>query len=121
MYDDDKYGSIQTTVFRMPAPVTNDADEVVLRLQFFTKVKILEARAMVVATAYDEATATFEIYLDDGSIGNIILTTETVGTTVDASLADTEVSSTSSIEIQQTHATATGLCDLMIQYQEMFE
>jgi len=121
MYDDDKYGLEQTAVIHMPAPTTNDADEVVLRLQFFTKTKILEARAMVVGTAYDEATATLEIYLDDGSIGNIILTTETVGTTVDASLADTTVSSTSSIEIQQTHATATGLCDLMIQYQEMFE
>jgi hypothetical protein len=121
MYDDAKFGLEQTAVIHLPAPTTNDADEVVLRLQFFTKTKILEARAMVVGTAYDEATATFEIYKDDGSIGNIILTTESVGTTVDASLADTTFDSTNSLEIQQTHATATGLCDLMIQYQEMFE
>jgi hypothetical protein len=121
MYDDDKYGLKQTTIMRLPAPTTNDADEVVARINFFTKTKILEARAIVVGTAYDEATATLEIYLDDGSIGNIILTTETVGTVIDASLADTDVASTSSIEIQQTHATATGICDLMLQYQEMFE
>jgi hypothetical protein len=120
MYDDDKYGLAQTAVIHIPAPPS--ADMLVLaRLQFFTKVKILEARACIVGTAYDEATATLEIYVDDGSIGNIILTTETVGTILDASLADTEIASTSSLEIQQTHETATGLCDLMIQYQEMFE
>jgi hypothetical protein len=121
MYDDAKYGLKQTAVIHMPAPTTNDADEVVLRLQFFTKTKILECRAMIVGTAYAEETATYEIYKDDGSIGNIILTTESVGTTVDASLADTTFESTNSLEIQQTHATATGLCDLQISYQEAFE
>lgn len=120
MYDDDKYGLEQTAVIHIPAPTTNDAAEVLARLVFFTKTKILEARAIVVGTMYDEATATLELLKDDGSIGAIVLTTETVGTVVDASLTDTTFETTNSLEIQQSHATATGLCDLMVQYQEMF-
>ena len=107
MYDDDQYGLRQTTIFRLGTHIDNGAAEVVARINFFTKTKILEARAIVVGTAYDEATATLEIYKDAGSIGNIILTTETVGTVVDASLADTEFDSTNSLEIQLTHAAST--------------
>jgi hypothetical protein len=122
-YADDHYMGNRTIALRITPsePATNDASKVVARLQFFTKIKVLEARAIVLGTGYDEATASLLIYHDDTSIGAIVLTTETVGTMVDASLADTEIASTSSIEIQQTHATATGCCDLMIQYQEMFE
>ena len=120
MYDDDKYGMKQTAVIHMPAS-TNAANEVVLRLKFFAKAKVLEARALIVATAYDETDCAFNIYKDAGSIGAIAVSDGTVSTVIDASLADTIFDTTNTLEVQQASATSTGVCDLMIQYQEMFE
>lgn len=123
MYDNDKYGMEQTAVIHLPVPAGDlDDGEVILRLQFFNKTKLLECRALPVGTYYNNATATLQIYKDDGSIGAIVLTTETVGTTIDASLTDTTFDTTNSLEIQMnSEATQTGACDFMIQYQEMFE
>lgn len=120
MYDDDKYGLEQTMTLHLPV-TTNAASEVVARFNFFKKAIVLEARAIIVSTAFDEGDCALNIYLDDGSIGAIAVTTATVGQVVDASLADTVVVTTSSIEVQQVSATSTGVCDLFIQYQEKFE
>lgn len=120
-YDDDRFGLEQTAIIHLPPPTDTDDNEVILRLQWFNNIKLLEARASIVATAYDRATSTLQLYLDDGSIGAIVLTTETVGTIVDASLTDTTISSTSSLEVQiNDEGTTTGVCDLILQYQEMF-
>ena len=121
MYDNAKYGVAQTLMFPVPTPTTVDANEVIARIQWFNNIKLLEARALIVGTAYDDATCTLQLYLDDGSIGAIVISTATVGQILDASLTDTDINSTSSLEIQLGHLTATGVCDIMLQYQEMFE
>lgn len=118
-YDDDKYGLEQTAVIRVPA-TTNAAAEVVARIVFFTKTKVLEARALIVSTAFDEGDCALDIYKDAGSIGAIAVTTATVSQVVDASLTDTVFETTNSLEVQQASETSTGVCDLMIQYQEAF-
>ena len=118
-YDDDMLGLRQTAVIRVPASA-NAAAEVVARIVFFNKTKLLEARATIVSTKYDETDCVLNIYKDDGSIGAIAVEDEDVGVTVDASLADTTFDTTNSLEIQQASATSTGVCDLLIQYQEMF-
>lgn len=119
-YSDDMLGLRQTAVIRIPAS-TNGANEVIARIVFFTKTKVLEARAAIISTAFDEGDCALNIYKDDGSIGAIAVTTATEGQIVDASLTDTTFDTTNSLEIQQASATSTGVCDLMIQYQEMFE
>lgn len=119
MYDDDKFGLEQTVGLYLPV-TANAANEVVARFNFFKKAIVLEARAIIVSTAFDEGDCALNIYLDDGSIGAIAVTTATVGQVVDASLTDTVVAATSSIEIQQASATSTGVCDLFLQYQEKF-
>ena len=122
MYDDDKYGLEQTAVLYIPKK-TNDAAEVIARLQFFTKVKILEVRNIVVATAFT-ATNTIQIYNDDTHIGEMVAG-ETDGDVNDAGITATstgrELASTSSLEFQQSTAAAIGQCHIMVKYQEMFE
>ena len=120
-YDDDKYGAEQTAVIHIPAPTDCDDNEVVARIQWFNKIKLLEARADIISTAYDIATTTLQLYLDDGSIGAIVISTATVGQTLDAGLTDTIINSTSSLEVQLGNETATGVCNLLLHYQEAFE
>ena len=120
MYDD--YGAINTINVHVPVPApANDADEAVANIQLFKRVKLLAAKASIVGVSYDEATCTLQIYVDDGSVGAIILTTETKNVVVEASLTETVVSATSSIELQMSHATATGACDVYLKYEELVD
>lgn len=122
MYDDDKYGLAQTTIIYIPK-LTNDAAEVIARINFFTKVRILEVRTITVSTAYT-ATNTIHIFNDDTDIGEVYAGTA-VADVNDAglTLASTGciIASTSSLEFQQATAAAIGQCHLMVQYQELFE
>jgi len=120
-YDDDQYAAKQHVTLHLPELTNNDANAVLGRLQFFHKAKILDARAEILRTSYDIATSTLQIYVDDSSIGAIVLTTETVGTIIDADLTETTIASTSSIELQQDVATMTGDCLVTVEYQELFE
>ena len=120
-YDDDSYATKQTLVIHVDPRTTVDDGEVVARVQWFNKVKLLEAQAIVVSTLYDIATTTLQLYKDDGSIGAIVISTATVAQVLDASLADTVFETTNSLEIQLGNETATGLCDVILQYQNLFE
>ena len=122
MYDDDKYGVEKTMTVHSPVPPGDlDDNEVIARIVFFNRTKLLEARAMIVTTAYNNATCTLQLYKDDGSIGAIVVADGAVGSTVDASLTDTTFDTTNSLEIQlNSEATQTGLCDIVLQYQEQF-
>ncbi len=120
-YDDDNFGAPQVIHLHInEAGVVNAANEVMARLKFFTRVKILECRAIIVSTAYDEADCAYNIYKDDGSIGAVTLSTATVNQVLDASLTDTVFETTNTMEIQQASETSTGLCDFLISYQELF-
>ena len=121
MYDDDGYDAKQTMVIHIDPRTTVDDNEVVARVVWFNKVKLLNAQAIIVSTIYDIATTTLLLYKDDGSIGQMILTTETIGTVLDAELTATTFQSTQSLEVQLGNETATGLCDLVLQYQNLFE
>ncbi len=120
MYDD--YGAVNAVCVHVPVPVpANDAAEAVANVQLFKRVKLLAAKACIVGNSYDEATSTLDIYVDDGSVGAIILTTETKNVCIDATLTETVVSATSSITLVQSHATATGACDVYLKYEELFD
>ena len=118
-YDDDMLGLEQTAVIRMPA-TANAANAVCARLQFFNKTRILEMRATILKTNFDESACAFNIYKDAGSIGALAVADEAEGVTVTASLTDTIFDTTNSLEIQQASETSTGVCDIMIHYQEAF-
>ena len=123
MYDNDKYGLKQTAILFIPTS-TNDALEVVARLQFFKNVKVLNARLIPVATAY-AATDTFDIYNDDVEIGQVNAGAAT-GTFADltdlaALTTATLLNATSSLVVINCTAAGTGSCHLLISYQEMFE
>lgn len=121
MYDDDKYGLSQTMIVLIPK-LANDAAEVIARINFFTKVKILEVRTITVSTAYT-VTNTIHIFNDDTDIGEVYAGTA-VADVNDAGLTAAStgciVASTSSLEFQQATAAAIGQCHLMVQYQELF-
>lgn len=121
-YDDDRYGLAQTTIILIPK-LANSAAEVIARINFFTKVKILEVRNIAVSTAYS-VTNTIHIFNDDTDIGEMAAGTA-IGDVNDAGLTAAStgciIASTSSLEFQQATAAAIGQCHLMIQYQEMFE
>jgi len=119
-YDDDNYAAKQTMFIHIDPRTTVDDAEVVARVQFFNRVKLLDVRAIVCGTLYDIATTTLQLYKDAGSIGAIVISTATVGQVLDASLVDTTFETTNSLEIQLGNETATGRCDVMIQYQELF-
>lgn len=121
-YDEDQYAGNRAMCIHVPVPApANDAAGVIATLQMFTRIKLLEARAVVVGESYDDGTTTIDVYVDDGSIGACVMSTATKGQIIDASLADTVVASTSSICLHMSHATATGACDVILQYQELFE
>lgn len=121
LYDDDNYGSNQVLYLRINEAGANSANEVMARVKWFNRVKVKECRAIIVGVAYDEEDCVFNIYKDDGSIGAITLSTATVSQVLDASLTDTIFVTTETLEIQQASATSTGLCDFLIQYQELYE
>jgi mannose/fructose/N-acetylgalactosamine-specific phosphotransferase system component IID len=120
MYDDDQYGGNRITTIYSPILTTNDANAECGHISLFVRAKLIAAKGYCPTTAYDEATTTINIYVDDGSVGQLIMAASTLGQLVDATVTETVVSATSSITLQQAAATATGDCIVMLQYQEMF-
>jgi len=120
MYDDDQYGANNIVSCVTPILTNNDTGAEMGHLALFTRAKIIAAKAYCNTVAYDEATTTINIYADDGSIGQIIMTTATLGQLVDGTVTETVIESTSSVTFQQVAATATGDCVIVVQYQEMF-
>lgn len=120
MYDDDNYGAPQIIHLRINEAGANDAAEVMARVQFFTRVKVLECRAIVLGTVYTADACAYDIYKDAGSIGGMVVGTATIDSVFDASLTDTVFETTNSMEIQQVSAASAGSCDFLISYQELF-
>ena len=117
-YDDPQYAGDKLAIIN-PSNWTNDAGGIVAQLKFFRKVKVKECSAVITGEVYNDGTIVID--LDDTSIGDIIVTTCTQGEIVDASLADTDVSSTSSLVFECSVATATGQCSILVQYQDQFD
>jgi hypothetical protein len=119
-YDDSMYGDEQMVVSYIPY-MTESANEVLLRLQFFTNVKLLNIKCQPVGTAFT-TTNTLNVYNDDAHIGEVVCP-EAVTTSSDISGLSTltEINSTSSLEIQQGTAASIGNMHLLISYQEVFE
>lgn len=120
-YDDDNYATKQTLALHLGTYVDVDDNEVIARVKFFNKVKLLNVQAIVRGTIYDAATCTILLYKDNGSIGEMVISTATINQVIDASLTETTFDTTNTLEIQLGNESATGLCDVMIQYQELFE
>lgn len=120
MYDDDQYGGNRITTVHSPILTTNDTTDECGHISLFVRAKLIAAKGYCPTVIYDEATTTINIYVDDGSVGQLIMTTATLGQLVDATVTETVISATSSITLQQVAATATGDCIVMFQYQEMF-
>lgn len=118
MYDDSKYGAVQTDTLTL-SNWDNDAGGIVGQLQFHRKVKVLEISAIITGEAYNDGTIVID--LDDTSIGDIIVTTKTQGEVTAASLTDTDVASTSSLVFECSVATATGQSTIVVQYQDAFD
>lgn len=119
-YDDDMYGAKKTLISYIPY-MTESANEVLLRLQFFTNVKLLNIKCQPVGTAFT-TTNTLNVYNDDAHIGEVVCP-EAVTTSSDLSGLTTgaEINATSSLEIQQGTAASIGNMHLLVQYQEVFE
>ena len=120
-YDDDNYATKQTMVLQIGTYVDIDDNEVVARVKFFNKIKLLNVQAIVKGTIYNAATCTILLYKDDGSIGEMVISTATINQVIDASLTETTFDTTNTLEVQLGNESATGLCDVILQYQELFE
>jgi hypothetical protein len=118
MYDDPKYG-VDHVIEATPSVWANDANGIIAQLKLYKKVKVKECSAVITGEVFNDGTIV--VKLDDTSIGDIIVTTKTQGEITDASLTDTDVSSTSSLVFECSVATATGQCSILVQYQELFE
>ena len=123
-YDDDNYGMEQTLHLFLDddrAAGANAAAEQVARINFFNRVKVLQCRAIVCGTAFDEADCSFTLLVDTTSFGSVDVSTATVAQVVDSDTYSQVIECTEGLVIQQASATSTGLCDFLVLYQQLFE
>ncbi len=119
-YDDDNYATKQTLVLHLGTHLDNGLDEVVARVKWFNKIKLLNMQAIVVSTGYDETTATLSIAKGDTDFAWIAVGAEAVGAVIDGSITAQIFETTDTLEIQLGHGTSTGYCDVILQYQNLF-
>ena len=123
-YDDDNFGMNQVIHLFLDddrAAGANAAAEEVARVQWFNRARIIQCRAIVCGTAYDEGDCSFTLKVDTTSFGSVDVSTATVAQVVDSTFAAQVIEGTEVLVIEQASATSTGLCDFLIQYQELFE
>jgi len=104
---------------RITPTVSGDAAEVVARHAFFTNVKVLELRAQMMVAGKGD-TSGFDVYKGTASIGQILFGTNTAGSTIDASLTDTDFDADAVLSLQNIVATDTGSAFVTAVYQERY-
>ncbi len=119
-YDDDNYATKQTMVLHLGTHLDNGLDEVVARVKWFNKIKLLNMQAIVVSIAYDDATCTLSLAKGATDFGYIPIADGAVGAVIDGSITAQIFETTDTLEIQLGHGTATGYCDVILQYQNLF-
>lgn len=112
-------GSHELALGKITPTVNGAAGEVIARHKFFTNVKVLELRAQMMV-AGKGATSGFDVFKGTASIGQILFGTQTAGSSVDASLTDTDFATTEILSLQNIVATDTGSAFVTAIYQERY-
>jgi len=117
-YADPRYGTRQVLSSNFDTNV--DATGICAAFKFFTDAVVREVRVNVVTAATSADTHALDIYKGTSSIDTILLGTDTAGTVIDATLADTTFASTDALYLKTTDSDATFIGVVNIDYSEQF-
>jgi hypothetical protein len=117
-YSDGRFYTRQSVVF---ADIDSNASAATVQAGWknHTAVKVLEVTAFVkgLGTATDSG---WDIFKGTASIGNLTITTNTVGSFVDASLTDTSFDAADTLVLKNVISDTTAVADITVDYQETF-